>query len=56
MTIQELDLLFVSENGFSKFLPMITENSYLKVTADFKGSPQFTNNYYVNSVDDECSS
>lgn len=53
MTIEDLDSLFVSENGFSKFLPMITENSHLRVSTDFKGTTKFTKNHYVNSVDGE---
>jgi hypothetical protein len=53
MTITDLDSLFVLENGFSKFLPMITENSHIRVSTDFTGSSKFTKNHYVNSVDDE---
>jgi len=48
MTIEELDSLFVLKNGFSKFLPMITENSCLRVTSTFTGSYRHTVNLYCD--------
>jgi hypothetical protein len=50
MTIEDLDLLFVSENGFSKFLPMITENSYLKIEYYVNHFSQQYKTYYIDGV------
>jgi hypothetical protein len=48
MTIEDLDSLFVSENGFSKFLPMITENSCLRITSIFTGSSYHSISLYCD--------
>lgn len=48
MTIEDLDSFFVSENGFSKFLPMITENSCLRITSIFTGSSYHSVSLYCD--------
>lgn len=50
MTIADLDSLFVSETGFSEFLPMITENSYLKIECSVNHLTKLCNTYYIDGV------
>lgn len=50
MTIVDLDRLFVLKNGFSKFLPMITENSCLKIEYSVNHFSNQYKSYYIDGV------
>jgi hypothetical protein len=48
--IEKLDSLFVSKNWFSKFLPMITENSHLQVSMSISGIQDDSREIYIDGI------
>lgn len=51
MTIKDLDSFFVLKNGVSKFLPMITENSCLKIEYTVNNLANRYKSFYINCID-----